>query len=381
MIGFDVDDDVPTDHRGRPIPPGHRPSRVRGVLAAVVALAVLVGGGAAAYVGIHRLAGGVSAQPAAPTDYTGEGSGTVSVVVAAGATVTDIASSLVTAGVIASAAPFIATADTTTGGTTIQPGTYRLHSKMSSAAALALLLNPASRLGSATVVPEGQRLSVTLAAISRTTKIPLAQLTAAAANPAALGVPTWGRSTEGFLFPATYQFAPGASATAVLSTMVTRFGAAATATDLETAARALGKTPYQVLTVASLVQAEVPDAVDQAKVARVLYNRLAKGMPLQLDSTVKYVVGGNGSVFTTTAQRRQPSPYNTYLHAGLPPGPIDSPGQQALMAALHPAPGPWLYYVTVNLATGQTVYSTNLAGHQAAVAQLQTWCAANTGRC
>lgn len=381
MIGFDVDDDVPTDHRGRPIPPGHRPSRVRGVLAAVVALAVLVGGGAAAYVGIHHLARGVSTQAAAPADFTGEGSGTASVVVAAGATVTDIAAGLVTAGVIASAAPFIATADTTTGGTTIQPGTYRLHSKMSSAAALALLLNPSSRIGSATVVPEGQRLSVTLAAISRTTRIPLAQLTAAAADPAALGVPSWGRSTEGFLFPATYQFAPRSSATAVLSTMVTRFAAAATATGLEAAAKSLGRSPYQVLTVASLVQAEVPDAADQARVARVLYNRLARGMPLQLDSTVKYVVGGNGSVFTTTAQRGQPSPYNTYLHAGLPPGPIDSPGQQALMAALHPSAGPWLYYVTVNLATGRTVYSTTLAGHQAAVAQLQTWCAANSGRC
>jgi UPF0755 protein len=384
MIGFDVDDDVPTDHRGRPIGPGRpgrRPSRIRGITATVVALAVLVAGGVAAYAGIHSLVGGVSAAPAA-TDYTGEGTGTVSVVVASGATVTDIAASLVKAGVIATAAPFIATAESSTGGSSIQPGTYRLHAKMSSAAALALLLNPSSRLGSATVIPEGQRLSVTLAAISRTTKIPVAQLQAAAAKPSSLGVPAWGtRGAEGFLFPATYQFGPGSTATSVLSTMVTRFDTAATAVNLVAAAKAIGRTPYQVLTVASLVQAEVPDAVDQAKVARVLYNRLAKGMPLQLDSTVKYVAGDNGSVFTTTKQRQTPSPYNTYLHAGLPPGPINSPGQQALMAALHPTAGPWLYYVTVNLATGETLYATTLAAHEKNVAQLQTWCSANPGRC
>ena len=381
MIGFDVDDDVPVDHCGRPIPPGHRPSRLRGLIAAAVALAVLVAGGVAAYAGIHHLAGGASTQAAAPTDYTGSGTGSVSVVVATEATVSDIAASLVKAGVIASAAPFIATAEAG-GGTSIQPGTYRLHSRMSSASALTLLLDPSSRTGSATVVPEGQRLSVTLAAVARTTKIPLAQLQAAAADPAALGVPSWGlRGAEGFLFPATYQFAPGSSASGVLTAMVTRFDTAATAVNLEAGARAIGKTPYQVLTVASLVQAEVPDAANQAKVARVLYNRLARGMPLQLDSTIKYVAGDNGSVFTTTAERRAASPYNTYLHPGLPPGPINSPGQQALMAALHPTAGPWLYYVTINLATGQTVYATTLAAHQKNVQQLQTWCAANPGRC
>ncbi len=380
MLGFDADDEVPTDHRGRPLPPGHRPSRVRGLTATLVALAVLVGGGAAAYAGLHSLVSGRSAV-AAPVDYPGPGTGSVTVVVAPGETVAQIASSLVAARVVAAAAPFVAAAGATSGGTAIQPATYRLRSHMSSQGALALLLDPASRTGS-TSVPEGQRLSVTLAAIARTTGIGVAQLRAAAADRTAIGLPAWAiGGAEGFLFPATYQFPKGAPATTVLRTMVARFDTAATAVGLTTGARAVGRTPYQVLVVASLLQAEVPDAANQAKVARVLYNRLAKGQPLELDSTVKYAAGSNGTVFTTAAERRQASPYNTYLHAGLPPGPIDSPGQQALQAALHPAPGPWLYYVTVDLATGRTLYSTTLAGQQHNAGLLATWCRAHRSAC
>lgn len=381
MIGFDLDDEVPTDHRGRPIPPGRRPSRMRGLLAIVVALAVIVGGGIAAYAGLHSLVSTTATAPAAPTDYPGPGKGSVTVVVTAGEIVSQIATSLVSAGVVASVPPFVAAAGATTGGSSIQPATYRLRSHMSAQGALALLLDPASRTGSATVVPEGQRLSVTLATIARTTGLPIAKLRAAAADRKALGVPAWGAGgAEGFLFPATYQFPKGASATTVLRTMVTRFDAAAADVRLVAGARAVGHTPYQVLVVASILEAEVPSPADQAKVARVLYNRLAQGQPLQLDSTVAYVVDAH-TVYTSAAQRATSSPYNTYLHPGLPPGPINSPGEQAMQAALHPTPGPWLYFVTVDPATGRTVYSTTVAQQTKATEQLTAWCSAHKGSC
>ena len=108
--------------------------------------------------------------------------------------------------------------------------------------------------------------------------------------------------------------------------------------------------------MASLVQAEGGRLSDYPKIARVIYNRLAHGMPLQLDSTVLYGLNKFG-ILATDKDLTSPSPYNTYKHKGLPPGPIDSPGAAAIHAVLHPVPGPWLYFVTVNPKTGETLYS------------------------
>ena len=108
------------------------------------------------------------------------------------------------------------------------------------------------------------------------------------------------------------------------------------------------------------------------KVARVLDNRLAKGMLLQLDTTVNYANGKSG--LTTTPQDRQnPSPYNTYLHPGLPPGPISNPGEEALRAVLAPAQGGWLYFVVVNPDTGETRFAATAEEHQQNVALFQQW--------
>jgi UPF0755 protein len=136
----------------------------------------------------------------------------------------------------------------------------------------------------------------------------------------------------------------------------------------------LGYTGEQILTVASILEYEANNDEDYAKVARVLYNRLDKGMPLQLDSTVSYVSGRKGDVFTTPEERDAESAYNTYQNPGLPPGPIGSPGEKTIEAALNPADGTWLYFVAVNLETGKTVFSDTLGEHNRAVAQLQEYC-------
>lgn len=380
LLGFRSDDEPDTrPSPGTARPPRRRGPRWRGLVALVVALLVVVGGGVAVYrVGTRVVAG---ATDRGPTDFTGTGTTPVRVRVSPGDSTRTIADTLAGAGVVASAANFLQVASADPRAATIQPGTYPLRRRMPAAAALAALTDPSTRVGQVSV-PEGLTVSATLGLLSQRSGIALPQLTAAAAAlPAARLTAYHARSPEGFLYPSTYDVQRTTPPAEVLASMVERFREVADGVGLAARAKSLGYTPYQVLTIASLVQAEVPDPSDQARVARVLYNRLHAGMKLQLDSTVHYVTGRNGSVFTTSAERAVTSPYNTYLVTGLPPTPIDSPGQSALRAATNPAAGPWLYYVTVNLDTGETLFATTAAGQEANRRQLQSWCTANPGRC
>jgi UPF0755 protein len=219
------------------------------------------------------------------------------------------------------------------------------------------MLDPASRQVHRLVIPEGWRLEKILAAASKATGLPVSALEASVSRASSLGLPSYAKgSAEGFLFPATYDFSPGTTADQVVQAMLQRFDQAAADADLVNASRSIGRTPLEVVTVASILEIEAGPS-DYSKVARVLYNRLAAGMPLQLDSTVNYAVGAT-SLHLTADQLSTDSPYNTYLHKGLPPGPIDSPGDAAIQAALTPASGPWLYFVTTDPATKKTEFAT-----------------------
>jgi len=129
--------------------------------------------------------------------------------------------------------------------------------------------------------------------------------------------------------------------------------------------------------VASIIEREVSRDEDRPKVARVIYNRLARGMRLEMDSTVHYIVNESGKVFTSAEQRNIDSPYNTYLKKGLPPGPISAPGRKSLEAAVNPAEGDWLFFVAVNLDTGETEFNSDLNGHNASRDKLNQWCNAS----
>ena len=160
--------------------------------------------------------------------------------------------------------------------------------------------------------------------------------------------PAGSNDLEGMLGTGTYLVLPGETDTTLLTDMVSRFDRQATAAGLSAAsASALGLTPYQVITTASIVEKEGYYFKNMPDVARVIYNRLADGMPLDMNSTVFYSLGQDGGTFTEKDRNLQ-TPYNTYLNAGLTPTPICSPSPQALQAAVHPPAGGWLYFVLVS---------------------------------
>jgi UPF0755 protein len=312
---------------------------------------------------------------APPPDYSGDGRGSVLVEVQDGDTSTEIADTLYKSGVVASEEAFIDVAREEPRATLIQVGFYDMAHRMSAQAALNRMLDPSSIVTNAVTVPEGYTVEQTLQQAAADSDLALGKLQQAADDPQSLGLPAYaGGNPEGYLFPATYELAPNATEEQMLRMMVSRFEQSAQRLDLERQARRLGMSPQQVVTVASIVQREARQPADFAKVARVIYNRLERGMPLQMDSTVHYAVGKTGQVTTTEEDRASSSPYNTYRVTGLPPGPIASPGDSALQAALHPAEGDWIYFVTVNIDTGETKFAVTDAQHQKNVAQLHAFC-------
>ena len=361
---------TPTDVRSAP---QVRPRRGRSALATLLALGIVVAVvGGAAYVGRNALTGAF----AGPEDFAGPGLGTVRAEIQPGDSVSTIGTRLTELGVVASADAFVDASESEARATSIQPGSYDMRLQMAAADALALLIDPSNRLFYEATLPEGLLLAESLARLAEATGIPLAELEAAARAPRELGLPAYANDfVEGFIFPATYEFEPGANAPAVLAETVVRFEQAAAALDLVAGAKTLGVEPLDVVVIASIIEAEATRVEDRARVARVLYNRLEMRIRLQLDSTVKYVVGVDGDIFTTEQDRATESPYNTYLVDGLPPGPISSPGEAALEAALHPAEGNWLYFVVVDLETGETRFAATGEEHQANVAVLQQYCA------
>ncbi|MET0741642.1 MAG: endolytic transglycosylase MltG [Candidatus Nanopelagicales bacterium] len=322
----------------------------RGGLAALVSIVALVALVAVGVVFGMRLVGGGS------NDYPGPGTGEATVQVLPGDSARDIGEALEAADVVKSADAFVEAAAAEEASRGLQPGFYLLKQQMSATGALDLMLDPSSRIMAQVTLPEGLRLTETLDRLAAGTQIPLAELTAAAQNGPAIGLPAYANNNaEGFLFPARYDIQPNDTATSVLSTLVARFGQSSEAVNLEGRAAGVGLTPYQALVVASLLEAE-GHPEDFTKIARVVYNRLAAGMPLQFDSTVNYALNRD-TVAVSLADLEVESPYNTYKYPGLPPGPIGSPGEQAMEAALSPAEGDWLYFVTVNPDTGETKFT------------------------
>jgi UPF0755 protein len=242
-----------------------------------------------------------------------------------------------------------------------QPGIYRLLTGMSGESAIAALRDPANRVEWRITLPEGVRLSRALEIMSDATGIPLAEFEAVASPELyGLDVPT-GR-LEGYLFPDTYFFQPGVSASDIIGELVS---------EMQDRLDRLGvpeEERHYVLTFAALVQREARLPEDFPKVARVFQNRL-DGVRLS---------DHNGLLQSDATYRDDlDETYDTYTIVGLPPGPISMPGQLALDAVLNPTPGDWVYFVTVNLESGETIFTNSLREHNTYVPLLRQWCSEN----
>jgi UPF0755 protein len=294
-----------------------------------------------------------------PADFAGPGTGQAIVQVQTGQTATAVGQRLVNLGVVESLRAFELAAEHSTSSRTLEPGTYRMKKHMKATLAYALLLSPSSRIQDKITIPEGWRVSQIQAQLGAHSGIPLADYQAALKQPGALGLPSYAKGNpEGYLFPATYEVQPNQTASDVFKAMVDRFNQEAVGDNLTREAAAVHLTPGQVITVASMIQAEGGNTKYYKQVARVIYNRLSKKMKLQLDSTVMYGLHTFG-IIASNQQLQSTSPYNTYKYAGLPPGPIDSPGHAAIEAALHPGSGNDLYFVTTNPKTGLTKFTSS----------------------
>jgi uncharacterized YceG family protein len=197
-------------------------------------------------------------------------------------------------------------------------------------------------------------------------------------NFAAYGAPRHTPDLEGFLFPDTYQLVEPISVSKLVSDQLTTFKQEFGRVNLGYA-RSRHLTPYDVLIIASMVEAEAATSHDQPLIASVIYNRLADGMPLQIDATTRYATG-NYTKPLTNAQLNSRSPYNTRVHKGLPPTPIDNPGLAAMQAAAHPAHTNFLYFVAKVCGNGSSVFESNYQQFQADVAKYQQARRARGGR-
>lgn len=350
------------------------------IIAVLVVVTVLLAGlGGVYWIGPDRVAGMLLSP-----DYSGVGGGEVTVEVRAGETSADIAATLVTAGVVKSAAAFVTAARRDSRSQSIQPGRYVMRTQMSADAALAMLLDLTNKVSNQLTIPEGRSTRQTLQLLADATGLPVAQFEEAAADPIALGVPQWWfdrtdgkqptRSAEGFLFPDTYAFEPEMTATQILQAMVRNFLAVTEELDFAgrvTAERG-GISPYEALIAASLAQAEAGTPEDLGKVARVAYNRVYGDFPcgcLEMDVTVNYWLEATGQPTKTSSEMTRDellgvdNPYSRKLR-GMIPTPINNPGRLALEGAMDPPAGGWLFFVAID-TDGRSAFAETYPQHLA----------------
>ncbi len=363
-----------------------RKRRRRSFSALLISLLLLAALGGGVYWGVGRLQDFFGAP-----DYDSMGTVPVNVKINPGDGSGDIANELYDKKVVKSAKAFVKVASADPNSKNIQPGTYKLFIQMPARNALAMLLDPDKNMVvNKVTIPEGMVTVDIYAKLAKATGLPVADFVAAGKDPLALGVDrSWfakrddGRpvitSIEGFLFPATYSFAPDITAKQMLTEMVTKFLAVADEIHfMDNAESNLHITPYEALIAASIAQAEAVFPEDFAKVARVLYNRAYSGkFPcgcLGLDSEVNYWLKISGktpasSEKLTVAQIHDAKdPYNTHDRPGLPGGAISNPGKEALQAALAPVGAANVFYFISIDKQGHMAYATTAAQHDANVA-------------
>ncbi|MCU1680162.1 MAG: hypothetical protein JWQ81_901 [Amycolatopsis sp.] len=368
--------------RGRRKGGNRKKKRAIGWVAAL-AVIVLLGGGA--WYGVKAIFG--------YADFDGPGSGDVIVEVADGDSTSAIGATLTTDGVVASAKAFVKAAADNSAISKVQHGYYVLQKNMSGAAAVTKMVDPASHVGQLEVraytqfddstQPGGKVTPGIFSLISKASCAPMngtnacisvddLRKTVENTDLATLGVPQWAldgarkapqkdRGLEGLIAPGVYDVKPGWTPVQVLSYLVKNSVQAVESAGLNAQSTVNGQNPYQVLVIASIIEREAVKQ-DFGKISRVIYNRLAKGTKLQMDSTVNYLLD-KPVVLTKPEDRAKAGPYNTYLDVGLPPTPISAPSPDAIQAAMQPTPGDWIFFVKCE-TNGLSCFAVTDAQHE-----------------
>lgn len=311
-------------------------------------------------------------------DYPGPGTGEVRITVPPGAGPKAVATELQEKKVVANADTFLR--DFLASGGALAPGDFTMRNEMKNSDAVAVLLNRGQDKVIYFALSAGLRIGESLQAISEGTGVPVAQLRELSDSPQQFGVPDRAQNLEGFLAPGEHRFPLGTPARDVLQKLVTT-----TLDELTAQGVTDPEKQYDVITVASIVQAEGGQA-EYGDVAGAIYNRLkpdnieTNGL-IQSDATVTYGLGIKSFHIDEAQKADKSNPYNTYANQGLPVGPIGSPGKTAIDAAAKPKANDYLYWVTINLDTKETLFSKTLAEHNTYVARYNAWCQANPGRC
>lgn len=376
----------PRGSGGRRMEPKYINRRQRGMALFIAAVVLIIG--AVIYIGVQ--VSGDDSQVTA-TDYEGTGNGVTQLVeIPEGSSISQLGPELEERGIVATDSAFQAAAAANPDASAVQPGFYRLQEEMSAESAVNALLNPANQVelldihGGATLmdvsVIGGDVRPGIYSQISAVTcgqgspnciSVEELQNVAATTDPAELGVPEWAREPvsargddpkrlEGLIVPGQYVVNPTLDAQGILSDLITRSTQTYNDTGIVQRAQAIGLTPYELLTAASLVEREAP-AGEFDKVARVILNRLEEPMRLEFDSTVNYGLS-EVEVATTDEDRAQETPWNTYAKDGLPETPIAAASIQAIEAMENPAEGDWLFFVTVD-QDGTTVFNNTFEEH------------------
>jgi UPF0755 protein len=295
--------------------------------------------------------------------------------VEAGQSVSAVAEGLERRGLIQSAFKFRLLARIEGHDRRLKAGEYGINGSMTPLEMLTLMEKGLVRLHRLTV-PEGLTIPQIAALVEKSGLARATDIIARATDPAYVGLQGIPAVTlEGYLFPETYLFPKTVTADGIIAAMLQRFRSTFSP-EWERRAMELGRTPHEVVTLASIIEKETSDPSERPLIASVFYNRLKRGMRLETDPTVIYGIKDfDGNL--TRKHLEAPGPYNTYLNKGLPPGPIANPGKQAIEAALFPAQTDYLFFVSKN--NGSHQFSSNLVDHNRAVQHYQLGPGRSTG--
>ena len=374
-----VDDGQPLVSAKPPRPPHsrremrrrrERRKRHKRIMMVIIALAVVLAASCTVILvgGLRHGTPRIVATKEVAPDYPGPGGQPLEFTVESGQGADQVGANLVKAGVVKSTAAFLHAVASTQSESRLMPGTFDLRLRMKASDVVAILTDR-NKAGGFLQVRAGERVRDVIARAVQLSGVPQSEFDALIQAKGEGILPQEAQGNfEGWLQPGEYDVRKAGSARAILTDLVSK-----RIERLDLLGVPGGQDRQNILNTASIIEAEVNKSEYYSKVAQVIHNRLDKGMPLGMDSTVAYSNNVSALKLTDAMLQNTNDPYNTRVHQGLPPGPIGSPGDEAIQAVMHPESGDWLYFVTVNMDTGETRFSDNQDQFNRDVKEYKAW--------